>query len=180
MLDAGMDDHLAKPLQVAELAEVLARPAPSRRGSVARKRRSRDRRRLAGGRESRATAADPGRRGDRRGSRSSATRGSWSGSCSVFLADAAARVAEVDEAIADHDVQRLHAALDGLEGICDRVGAAALGRRARAIQDELRRREGLGADPFSPALGPSGLEPLLDATRIQVEERLRDQSEPHG
>jgi hypothetical protein len=52
------------------------------------------------------------------------------------------------------------------------VGAAALDRRARSLHNEIRLREDRGELPPDLDLGPSGLEPLLDATRIRLQERL--------
>jgi hypothetical protein len=52
------------------------------------------------------------------------------------------------------------------------VGAVALDRRAREVHDAIRAREDHGERAIEPDTGPSGLEPLLDATRIALQERL--------
>jgi two-component system sensor histidine kinase BarA len=90
----------------------------------------------------------------------------------LFLADAAERVAQVDDALETGDTLRLRHALHALEGICGNVGAMALDQRARAIHNEIRLREDRGEDPLGRHPGPSGLEPLLDATRIRLQEQL--------
>lgn len=169
MLDAGMDDHVAKPLRPDDLGAVL------------------DRRLTGGGTRRNRAIPEPvvpraatvpgdaapvlddavvGRLADL-GDADLVAR-----MLRLFLADAAERVAEVDDAIADRDAVRLRAALHALEGIAGSLGATALDRRVRAIDAEVRRREDRGEDPFLPALGPSGLEVLLDATRMALEARL--------
>jgi two-component system sensor histidine kinase BarA len=90
----------------------------------------------------------------------------------LFLADAAERVAQVEDAIETGDVLRLRNALHAIEGICGNVGATALDQRARELHDEIRRREDRGEDPLGRHLASSGLEPLLDATRIRLQEQL--------
>ena len=181
MLEAGMDDHLAKPYTAEDLGQVL------------------DRRLATGRRRSRPIPASVARPAV-----AAAVDGAPVLDLDAFarfaelgdatfverivrlsLADAAERVAQVDAAIEGHDAPRLRAALHALEGICGNVGAAALDRRTRAIHDELRRREDRGEDPFGPGLGPSGLEPLLDATRIRLQEQAaaaarRDGQGSHG
>jgi two-component system sensor histidine kinase BarA len=169
MLEAGMNDYISKPLRSEEIAKVLERWLP-------------------GGPDLRAAVIPP----------APVRPGAWGWDEDVpildlgaflrladlgdaqfverivrlFLADAAERVAQVDDAIDTGDAIRLRAALHALEGICGNVGATALDRRARALHDEIRLREDRGEGPLSRHVGPSGLEPLLDATRIQLQERL--------
>ena len=83
----------------------------------------------------------------------------------LFLADAAERVDQVDEALETGDVLRLRIALHALEGICGNVGATALDKRARELHEAIRRREDRGEDPLARPLGDSGLDALLEATR---------------
>ena len=124
MLEAGMDDHLAKPLRAEDLAEVLGRrlaagdgpadgPDPAAGGGIGGDVRAildlEALRRLVGLGDARLVERVVG----------------------VVLADAAERVAEIDEAIGDRDAVRLRAALGALEGICALVGAAGLSRRVR-------------------------------------------------
>ena len=168
MLEAGMDDHLAKPYSPDDLTQLLGhrlgegvarrtRPIPVRTAS--------------------STAAPAGEGAPVLDLEAFARLADLGDATFVerivrlFLADAAERVEQVDDAIDAHDAIRLRGALHALEGICGNVGAAALDRRTRAIHDELRRREDRGEDPFGPGLGPSGLEPLLDATRIRLQEQ---------
>jgi two-component system sensor histidine kinase BarA len=169
MLEAGMNDYIAKPLRPQEIATVLERwlpggtglrmavipPAPVRHAEV-------------GGDDDvpildLAAFARLADLGDAQFVERIVR---------LFLADAAERVAQVDDALDTGDGLRLRAALHALEGICGNVGATALDRRARALHDEIRLREDRGEEPLGRAVGPSGLEPLLDATRIQLQERL--------
>jgi signal transduction histidine kinase/CheY-like chemotaxis protein/HPt (histidine-containing phosphotransfer) domain-containing protein len=83
----------------------------------------------------------------------------------LFLADAAERVDQVDEALETGDVLRLRIALHALEGICGNVGAVALDQRARELHELIRRREDRGEEPLGEPLGESRLEELLEATR---------------
>ena len=168
MLEAGMDDHLAKPYSPDDLGRVLGRHLGD---GIARRTRPIPPRAAP-------AAAAPSGDGTPVLDLEAFARLADLGDATfverivrLFLADAAERVAQVDDAIEAHDTVRLRGALHALEGICGNVGAAALDRRTRAIHDELRRREDRGEDPFGPGLGPSGLEPLLDATRIRLQEQ---------
>ena len=167
MLGAGMDDHLAKPYSPEDLAHVLGRHL--RDGIAPRTRPI----------PPRAAPADAAP-SDAEAPVLDAEAFAWLAELGdatlverivrLFLADAAERVAQADEAIEAHDAVRLGAALDALEGICGVIGAVALDRRTRAIHDKLRRREDRGEDPFGPGLRPSGLEPLLEATALRLQE----------
>jgi two-component system, NarL family, sensor histidine kinase BarA len=169
MLEAGMDDHLAKPYSPDDLGRILGRrlgngvgrrtrPIPARTAPTAAAPAAGDGPPVLDV-EAFARLADLG------------DAMFVERIVRLLLADAAERVAQVDDAIEAHDAVRLRRTLLALEGICGNLGAVALDRRTRAIHDELRRREDRGEDPFGPGLGPSGLEPLLDATRIQLQEQ---------
>ena len=169
MLEAGMNDYIAKPLRPEEIAMVLERWLP-------------------GGPELRlatipSVAVQPSTIGGDEDvpilDLTAFARLADLGDAQfverivrLFLADAAERVAQVDDALDTGDAMRLRSALHALEGICGNVGATALDRRARALHDEIRLREDRGEEPLGRQVGPSGLEPLLDATRIQLQERL--------
>jgi len=169
MLEAGMNDHLAKPLRAEDLAAVLGRRLPG--GTIPRTAR------ILGpvtGAASEPGAGDPpivdeeafGRLvdiGDARLVERVVV---------VLLEAAALRVAEIDGAILDRDLDHLRGSLDALEGPSALVGASGLSKRIEVIQDEIREREERGGDPFSPPIGPSGLEALLDATRNELVKRL--------
>jgi CheY-like chemotaxis protein len=165
MLEAGMDDHLAKPYTADDLGQVL-----DRRLATGSRRRTRP---IPAG-VTGATAPAAVAVLDLEAFARLADLGDPALVARIvrlFLADAAGRIAEVDDAIVAHDALRLRGALRALEEICGIMGAAALDRRTRAIHDEVGRREDRGVDPFEPALAPSGLGPLLDATRIRLEEQ---------
>jgi signal transduction histidine kinase/CheY-like chemotaxis protein/HPt (histidine-containing phosphotransfer) domain-containing protein len=170
MLDAGMDDHLAKPVRLDDLSRMLERwlPASTPRRTFA----------IPAG-----AAAD--RRPDARGVAESVVdpavfaRLSDLGDTTfvdrivrLFLADAAERVDQVDDAIEAGDLLRMRIALHALEGICGNVGAAALDRRARELHDLIRRREDVGEDPLSRPFGASGLDELLEGTRSWFRQAL--------
>lgn len=169
MLDAGMDDHIAKPLRSEELAGALERwlPAVPRgattvipaaaRGDVS---------------QPVALATEP----------DTATGGSpivdpaaFERLCELgdatfverlvrlFLADATERVTQAEDAIAARDGQGLRAALHALEGICGNVGAAALDQRVRDIHQ---------ADDRGETPGEADLRWLLEATRRRLDELL--------
>jgi signal transduction histidine kinase/DNA-binding response OmpR family regulator/HPt (histidine-containing phosphotransfer) domain-containing protein len=164
MLEAGMDDHLPKPVRFDDLALALATWLPT--GVV---RRSRP----IPAPEAPAVAGEPALVNDE-GVVDPAVfaRLSDLGDATfvdrivrLFLADAAERVDQVDEALETSDVLRLRIALHALEGICGNVGAVALDKRARELHEVIRRREDRGEDPLARPLGESGLERLLEATR---------------
>jgi HPt (histidine-containing phosphotransfer) domain-containing protein len=169
MLDAGMDDHLAKPVRSEELARMLERwlPATAVRRTFA------------------IPAGVPERRAEPRGGDDGVVdpavfaRLSDLGDATfvdrivrLFLADAAERVDQVDDALEAGDLLRMRIALHALEGISGNVGAMALDRRARELHDLIRRREDLGEDPLARPFGASGLEELLEGTRSWFREAL--------
>ncbi|MEI7742743.1 MAG: response regulator [Chloroflexota bacterium] len=170
MIEAGMDDHIAKPLRADELGDVLEHWLP-------------------GGPELRMTVippapattavADEEEPGvpvlDLHKFAALADLGDAQfvdRIVRLFLADAAERVAQVDDALDTGDVIQLRSALHALEGVCGNVGAMALDRRARELHTEIHRREDRGEPMLPGAYGPSGLEPLLDATRLKLQGRL--------
>jgi two-component system sensor histidine kinase BarA len=168
MLEAGMDGHIVKPLRGDELAGVLERWLPD-------------------GVERRSAVIPPAPAMTVAAGKTDPTildvqtfeRLSDLGDAlfverivRLFLADAAERVAQVDDALETGDMLRLRSALHALEGICGNVGATALDRRARELHDDIRRREDRGEDPLGRHVAPSGLELLLDATRIRLQEQL--------
>ncbi len=136
MLEAGMDDHLAKPLRAEDLAEVLGRRLPA--GTVPRTVR----------------IVAPATR---------AASGPGAGGSSILDEEAFGRLVGLGDArLVERVVARASSqtrrsasprstrrswiatrppavALDALEAICGTVGAAALGRRTRSLRDELRR-----------------------------------------
>ena len=160
LLDAGIDDHLGKPIRIEELARVLdiqLAEHPSRPGRIL------------------PVLADQPARGLRRpppdavvdtvvfarlaelGDAQLAQR-----LIRLFLADATERVRQVDSALASRDTVRLRAALEALEGACGGVGALALLRRAHELHDVVVRMERMGPDGAPAA---SGLGEVLRATR---------------
>jgi signal transduction histidine kinase/DNA-binding response OmpR family regulator len=168
MLEAGMDDQIAKPLRPDELASVLERWLPRtavRRTVVI------------------APPEDPEQTEDDHEApvvdMEAFARLSDLGDVQfverivrLFLADAAERVAQVDDGFEMGDALKVRTALHAIEGICGNVGAMALDVRARQIHEDIRRREDRGEEPLDRNSGPSDLEPLLDATRIRLQERL--------
>jgi signal transduction histidine kinase/CheY-like chemotaxis protein/HPt (histidine-containing phosphotransfer) domain-containing protein len=171
MLEAGMNDYIAKPLRPEEVATVLDRWLP---GGAARRMEvipPAPVRRAATGGDEHVPILD----------HAAFERLADLGDAQfverivrLFLADAAERVAQVDDALETGDALRLRGALHALEGICGNVGATALDRRARSLHDEIRLRDDRGEEPLGRQVHPSGLEPLLDATRIQLQERLAE------
>ncbi len=164
MLEAGMDDHLAKPVQFDRLSLALATWLPT--GMVPRTRP------IPSLDPDPAPAAATPPPGELVVDPEVFARLSDLGDASfverivrLFLADAAERVAQVDDALEVGDVLRLRIALHALEGICGNVGAAALDRRARELHEVIRRREDRGEDPLGRPLGESGLDELLESTR---------------
>ena len=170
MLDAGMDDHLAKPVRADDLARTLQRWLP-----------------MAGARRTFAIPAGtaPDLRSEARAGGEGVVdpavfaRLSDLGDATfvdrivrLFLADAAERVDQVDDALEAGDLLRMRIALHALEGICGNVGASALDRRARDLHEMIRRREDMGEDPLARPFGQSGLEGLLEATRAWFREAL--------
>jgi signal transduction histidine kinase/DNA-binding response OmpR family regulator/HPt (histidine-containing phosphotransfer) domain-containing protein len=167
MMESGMDDQVAKPVRPEELAALLERWLP------------------AGGTR-RTAVIPPPEHGvtpdDEDGpivDPAAFNRLSDLGDVlfverivRLFLADAAERVAQVDDGLDSGDVLKVRAALHAIEGICGNVGAVALDRKARAIHREMSQREDLGERPLERGGGPSGLELLLDSTRIRLQEQL--------
>ena len=164
MLEAGMDDHLAKPVRFDDLATALATWLPA--GTVPRTR-------PIPAPEPAPVPAEPEvPTGDPVVDPTVFARLSDLGDATfvdrivrLFLADAAERVDQVEEALETGDVLRLRIALHALEGICGNVGATALDKRARELHEAIRRREDRGEDPLARPLGDSGLDALLEATR---------------
>ncbi|MFN8631932.1 MAG: response regulator [Chloroflexota bacterium] len=165
MIEAGMDDHLGKPVRFEELALTLSTWLPA--GTVPRTRAipAPDPTPLFPLDDDTAPSevvVDP----------TVFARLSDLGDATfvdrivrLFLADAAERVDQVDEALETGDVLRLRIALHALEGICGNVGAVALDKRARELHEAIRRREDRGEDPLARPIGDSGLDRLLEATR---------------
>ncbi|MHB8958736.1 MAG: hybrid sensor histidine kinase/response regulator [Candidatus Limnocylindrales bacterium] len=175
MLEAGMDDHLSKPVRLEDLARMLDTWLPA--GGAARTRAIPEPETLiAAPMTTRRPVADPiepvvdpgvfARLSDL-GDATFVDR-----IVRLFLADAAERVDQVEEALEAGDVLRLRIALHALEGISGNVGAVALDRRARELHEIIRRREDLGLDPLAEPIGDSGLEDLLDATRAWFRESI--------
>ena len=170
MLEAGMDDHLAKPLRADEVTAILDRwlPTEGTRRSVVIPPAA------ASAVAETARADEPAyldlelfaRLADL-GDPAFVER-----IVRLFLADAAERVAQVDEALDVGDMLHLREALHSLEGVCGNVGAMALDRAARELHGEIHRAEDRGEDPMANRFGPSGLEPILDITRMKLQERL--------
>lgn len=168
LLESGMDDHIAKPFQAEDLRRVLGTWLPSTRRTM--------------------VIPSPAPPGQGEGTTAETivdpvtfARLADLGDASfvdrivrLFLADAAERVAQVDEALEEGDVLRMRRALHALEGICGNVGAVALDRRAREIHDRIGRREDRGEEPLARAFGPTGLEDLLDRTRAWFRESMTD------
>jgi two-component system sensor histidine kinase/response regulator len=164
MIEAGMDDHLAKPVRFDDLAASLATWLPA--GTPPRTRP------IPAPESSDLSAMPTTRDGEPVVDPEVFARLSDLGDASfvdrivrLFLADAAERVGQVDDALETGDVLRLRIALHALEGICGNVGAAALDERARELHEIIRLREDNGEDPLSKPLGESGLDELLEATR---------------
>ncbi len=160
MLEAGMDDLLAKPVRLEELAAALAHWLPDA-----------DRRRTAvippvatGGGLIDDVAVDRLRElGD----------GPFVARIvRLFLADAAERVAQVERAVAMGDATGCALALAALESISAIVGAGAVGRRARELRAEAIRSFGAIDDAAT-----RGLVALLEATSAALAERLPDLGE---
>ena len=161
--EAGMDDHLGKPIRFEDLSLALAKWLPS--GAPPRSRPI-----PAVGPEP--TAAGAGPAGDPVVDQEVFARLSDLGDAAfverivrLFLADAGERVRQVDDALETGDVLRLRIALHALEGICASVGAVALDTRARELHEVVRRREDRGEDPVARPAGGSGLGQLLETTR---------------
>jgi two-component system sensor histidine kinase BarA len=168
LLESGMDDHIAKPFQAEDLRRVLGTWLPSTRRTMVIP-----------------SPAPPARPGEGEGTTAETivdpvtfARLADLGDASfvdrivrLFLADAAERVAQVDEALEEGDVLRMRRALHALEGICGNVGAVALDRRAREIHDRIGRREDRGEEPLARAFRPTGLEDLLARTRAWFRSR---------
>ncbi len=153
VLEAGMDDHLAKPFGVEELARVLdrwlAEASSPRRGHLP------------------APDLTPAQALPHDGSDPVVDPAVFARLTDIgdplltarlvrlFLSDAAERVRQADAALAAQDTVRLQAALEALEGVCSSLGAVALLRGAHRLHDEavLMEREGRGPGPTATALG---------------------------
>ena len=168
MLEAGMDDHLAKPIRSDELGAILERwsPDPGDTRTVVIP--------AAAVADAPAVDVDAGvldldlfaRLADL-GDPAFVER-----IVRLFLADAAERVAQVDDALEAGDVMKVRDALHSLEGVCGNVGAMALDRAARDLHGEIRRAEDRGVIPLAYRFGPSSLQPIMDVTRVKLLERL--------
>ncbi len=167
LLDAGMDDHLAKPIRIEELARVLdlrLAAAPFQPGRL-----------LPGpsGLSGQATRhVETEAVVDTTAFLRLADLGDpllTARLVHLFLADAAERVRQADSALAADDTVRLRAALEALEGACSGVGAVALLRRAHELHDVavLIDREGRAAAPAE-----SGLGELLRETRAWYDKAI--------
>jgi CheY-like chemotaxis protein len=167
VLDAGMDDHLAKPVRIEELARVLdmrLAEAPSRRGRLLPA--PVDAPAHGAHHDASDTVVDASvvaRLADLGDTQLTARL------VHLFLADAEERVRQVDAALAADDTVRLRAALAALEGTCAGVGAVALHRRAHELHDCAIRidRDGRAAAP-----DVSGLGDILRETRAVLERRI--------
>ncbi len=169
MLDAGMDDHIAKPLRSEELAGALERwlPAvPSGAATVIAVAARGDVRQPV----ALATEPDKAAGGSQIVDPAAFERLCELGDATfverlvrLFLADATERVTQAEDAIAARDGQGLRAALHALEGICGNVGAAALDQRVREIHQAYDR----GDTP-----GEANLRSLLEATLRRFDELL--------
>jgi two-component system sensor histidine kinase/response regulator len=176
MLEAGMDDHIGKPVQTEEVERVLARWLPVTRRGTGRTVTIPP----PPGSAQPATPATSAPVIDVIAFERLADLGDTSFAeriVRLFLADAAERITLIDECLETGDLAQLRPALHALEGICVNVGAIALDRRAREIHEVVRRREDRGEDPLAWPIGPSGLEPLLEATRARLKERLDPERE---
>ena len=163
MLEAGMDDLVVKPIAAGALERALDRwlPEPGRRTSVIP---------ATDG----VAAADPG--ADARVDPAAFGRLAAIGDLEladrlvgVFLSDADGRATQVDEAMRAHDAPAARRALAAIGRIGVLVGAGALCERVRELDDELDRRGATDDAGWDEPIGPTGLTPLVAATR----ERLR-------
>lgn len=163
MLEAGMDDLVVKPIGAGALERALDRwlPEPGRRTSVIP---------TSEGTALDADAADP------RVDPSAFGRLAAIGDVEladrlvgVFLSDADGRAAQVDAAIVAHDAAGARRALAAIERIGVLVGATALCERARELDGRLEGRGATDDPRWDVPIGPTGLAPLVAATR----ERLR-------
>ena len=162
MLEAGMDDLVVKPIGAGALERALDRwlPEPGRRTTVIP---ATDGPAIAGVADARVDPAAFGRLAaivdvelaDRL--------------VGVFLSDADGRAAQVEEAMRAHDAAAARRALAAIGRIGVLVGAGALCERVRELDDELGRRDATDDPGWDDAIGPTGLAPLVAATR----ERLR-------
>jgi len=173
MLEAGMDDHLGKPVRFEDLATALSTWLPV--GTVPRTRPIPSPEPIAAPGPREGPARDPvvdpavfARLSDL-GDATFVDR-----IVRLFLADAAERVEQVEEALETGDVLRLRIALHALEGICGNVGATALDKRARELHEAIRRREDRGEDPLARPLGDSGLDGLLESTRAWFRDSIAE------
>jgi CheY-like chemotaxis protein/HPt (histidine-containing phosphotransfer) domain-containing protein len=161
MLEAGMDDIVAKPIEPEDLDAALARwlsPATPPRGGV-----------IAPVPVPAAPSAAPASLVDPDAVARLGELGDPSFVARlvrVFLADAEHRIGQVDAAIAADDAVGLSVALDALDSIASIVGASALGRQVR----ELRAAAGSAAS--MRAIAPSGLSSVLAASRGPLEALL--------
>jgi two-component system sensor histidine kinase BarA len=156
MLAAGMDDLVAKPPELDELGVVLARWLPAedawRRGVI------------RSGAADRASLADPAPLvypaplvdPDAVGRLTGLGDATFVARIvRLFLADAAGRVGQVDEAVATGDRPAAVEALQALESIAAVLGATAIRQRAaEAAQGDMR--------------AASDLAPMLEATTVRL------------
>ncbi|HEY4189438.1 MAG TPA: response regulator [Candidatus Limnocylindrales bacterium] len=163
MLEAGMDDLVVKPIGPGTLEHAIDRwlPEPARRSMVIP-----------------AMPADETDRGraDPRIDPAAFGRLAAIGDVAlahrlvgVFLSDADGRAAQVDAAIDARDAAGARTALAAIGRIGVLVGATALCERVRELDGRLEGREAPDDPGWNDALGPTGLTPLVAATR----ERLR-------
>jgi len=161
MLEAGMDDLVAKPIEPDDLDAVLARwlsPATPARGGV-----------IAPVPHPSTPSAAPASLIDPDAVARLGELGDPSFVARlvrVFLADAEHRIGQVDAAIAADDAVGLSVALDALESIASIVGASALGRRVGDL------RAAAGSAGSTRALAPSGLASVLAESRGPLEALL--------
>ena len=168
MLEAGMDDLVVKPIGAGALERALDRwlPEPGRRTTMIP---------AIEGVAVDAEATDP------RVDPSAFGRLAAIGDVEladrlvgVFLSDADGRAAQVDAAIGARDAAGARRALAAIERIGVLVGATALCERVRDFDGRLEGRGATDDPGWDVPIGPTGLAPLVAATR----ERLRVAGRP--
>lgn len=172
LLEAGMDDHVAKPFRPEDIARALVAWLPPERRTMVIPAPA-----AGAAAEPAARSAEPAGPEDVLVDPAALARLSDIGDSAfvdrivrLFLADAAERVTQVDEALEAGDVSGLRLALHALEGICGTVGAVALDRRAREIHARIGRGKDGGREGVASGPGPSGLDELLERTRAWFRE----------